>query len=136
MEVTSFRSPLLDGDETVTSNPDPGPIVRLQPTGFQAGRWQVTGFRSLRKSESAIPDTSRQLVADTICMPPHPAPVLTLLSSAIEGATARRRPGLTRVCWRRGEAPLLHHAIRWRAFQDYGGLQAGTAGVQVGRAEA
>jgi hypothetical protein len=93
-------------------------------------------IRKLRKSESAIPDTSRQLVADTICMPPHPVPVLTLLSSAIEGATARRRPGLTGVCWRRGEAPLLHHGIHWRAFQDYGGLQTGTAGVQVGRAEA
>lgn len=92
----------------------------------------MTGFRSLRKSESAIPDTSRQLVADTICMPPHPVLMLTLLSSAIEGATSR----LTGVCWRRGEAPLPHHAIRWRAFQEYGGHQTGAAGVQVGRAEA
>jgi hypothetical protein len=71
-------------------------------------------------------------VADTICMPPHLMPMLTLLSSAIEGATS----WLTGVRWRRGEAPLLHQAIRGRGSQQYGGHQTGAAGVQVGRAEA
>jgi hypothetical protein len=71
-------------------------------------------------------------VADTSCMPPLVVAVLTLLSTDIKGATSR----LAVVGWRRGEAPLLHRAIRWSTFQEYCGHQTGAAGVQVGPAEA
>jgi hypothetical protein len=63
-------------------------------------------------------------VADTMCMPPLLVASLTLLSSDLEGATSR----LTVGGWRRGDAPLLHRAIRRRAFQEYGGHQTGTEG--------
>jgi hypothetical protein len=65
-------------------------------------------------------------------MPPLVVAVFKLLSTDIKGATSR----LAVVGWRRGEAPLLHRAIRRRACQEYGGHQTGAAGVQIGPAEA
>jgi hypothetical protein len=62
------------------------------------------------------PLTNRQLVADTVCMPPLLVASLTLLSSDLERATSR----LTVGGWRRGDAPLLYRAIRRRAFREYG----------------
>jgi hypothetical protein len=35
--VTSFRSNSSTVTKPLTSNPDPGRILRLQPTGFQSG---------------------------------------------------------------------------------------------------
>jgi hypothetical protein len=63
-------------------------------------------------------------VAETICMPPLLVAILTLLSTDIDAATSR----LAVVGWRLGEAPLLHRAIRRRAFREYGGHQSDTEG--------
>lgn len=62
-------------------------------------------------------------MADTVCMPLLVA-ILTLLSRDIEGAMSRPNA----LGWRRGEASLLHRAIRRRAFQEYGGHQTRTKG--------
>jgi hypothetical protein len=77
-----------------------------------------------RKSESAIPDQQPAPGRHYLHASAPSGGILTLLPTDIEGATSR----LTAVGWPRGEAPLLHRAIRRRAFQEYGGCQPGTEG--------
>ena len=63
--MTSFRSQLLDGDETAHVQPGSGRILRLQPTGFPSGPTASDPFRSplldVRKPVTSNPNLRRSI---------------------------------------------------------------------------